>query len=44
MYILIDFSKLTTIEEYEEKVYKRLKDIDVGILALNAGIGGTQTS
>ena len=44
MHILIDFSELNTIEEYEEKVLKRLKDIDVGILALNAGIGGTDTS
>jgi short-subunit dehydrogenase len=44
MYITIDFSKLTTINEYEDKVLTRLKDLDVSILALNAGIGGTETS
>ncbi len=44
MYILIDFSKIKTIEEYHEKLYKKLENIDVAILALNAGIGGTDTS
>lgn len=37
MYIIADFSKMLKIEDYHETVASKLKDLDVGVLAVNAG-------
>jgi len=36
MYVVADFAKLTKISEYEN-IAAQLKDIDIGMLILNAG-------
>lgn len=38
MYIIADFSKLDTIERYRTQIANELKNVDVAILALNAGV------
>lgn len=38
MSIIADFTKLFTIEEYKTTIADPLKDIDVAIFALNAGL------
>ena len=40
MYIVADFSKMYKIQEYEDIIAAKLRDIDIGLLFLNAGIGG----
>lgn len=37
MYVIADFVELKTIEEYNEKIAKKLAHLDIGVLALNAG-------
>jgi len=37
MYIVADFEKMTTIEEYRKVIASKLKDKDIGILVANAG-------
>ena len=37
MAIEFDFSKLTNISDYKEKIGEKLKNIDIAILFLNAG-------
>ena len=37
MYVLADFQKMTTIQEYQEMIGDKLKNIDIGLLVLNAG-------
>ena len=39
MYIVSDFSKMNSIEEYEEIVQNNLRKLDIGIVILNAGVG-----
>ena len=36
-YIIFDFAKLTTIQDYEDKIGKELKEIEIAMLYLNAG-------
>ena len=38
MYIVADFAKMFTIQDYQSIVADKLQGIDIGILALNAGI------
>ena len=38
-YIVADFFAMKTIEEYEESIASKLKDKDVALLFLNAGVG-----
>jgi len=38
MYIVADFTKLYTIEDYRETIESKLRTLDVSILALNAGM------
>lgn len=38
MYVVADFAKLNTIDDYRTKVADKLKGIDIGILILNAGM------
>ena len=38
MTIVADISKLTTIDSYREIITDKLNDIDVGVVAVNAGI------
>ena len=38
MYIVADFSKLSSITQYQEIIGDKLKGIDIGVLILNAGI------
>lgn len=38
-YIVADFFAMKTIEEYEENIASKLKDKDVALLFLNAGVG-----
>lgn len=37
MYVVADFSKMTTIDHYQEIIGDTLKGIDIGVLILNAG-------
>lgn len=37
MYIVADFVKLKTIEEYKSVIGTKLQKLDIGVLALNAG-------
>lgn len=39
MHIVADFSKMNSINEYEDIVNKNLGKLDIGILILNAGVG-----
>ena len=39
MCIVADFSKMYTIQDYEDVIASKVKDLDVSILALNAGMG-----
>lgn len=38
MSIIIDFGKVTSLEEYEQLLLPKLADKDVGLLVLNAGL------
>jgi short-subunit dehydrogenase len=38
MYLVVDFSKLNSLEEYQQLVGDKLKDVDVAMLILNAGL------
>ena len=38
MYIVADFEKLSSIQQYEETIARPLKEIDIGALFCNAGI------
>ena len=38
MYIIADFAKMNTIEDYQKHIGDKLKDIDVAMLILNAGL------
>ena len=40
MYLVADFSKMKSIADYEKLVQDKLSKMDVGILILNAGVGG----
>jgi len=35
--IVADFSKMFSIEDYEQTIGSKIKDLDVGIVVLNAG-------
>lgn len=37
--IVFDFAELCTINDYQTKIAEKLKDIDIGMLFLNAGYG-----
>ena len=37
MYIVADFEKLTSIEQYKTLITSQLRDLDIGILVANAG-------
>jgi short-subunit dehydrogenase len=37
MYVICDFSKISTIEEYQSTVADKLINTDIGVLVLNAG-------
>lgn len=37
--IIADFGQLKSIEEYKEKIGYNLEFYDIGVLALNAGVG-----
>ena len=37
--ILFDFAELCTIKDYQTKIAEKVKDIDIGMLFLNAGCG-----
>jgi len=37
--IVADFSKLHSISDYQEQIGDKVKDLDIGVLALNAGVG-----
>jgi short-subunit dehydrogenase len=37
MYVVADFAKMSTIQEYKEAIADKLTDIDIGMLILNAG-------
>jgi len=37
MYVVCDFAKLSTVEEYQVTVANKLKEVDIGVLILNAG-------
>ena len=39
MSIVADFHKLQTMEEYNQTIASKLKDLDIGVLVLNAGFG-----
>ena len=39
MYVVADFGKLNSIEGYKTEIADKLKEIDVGVLILNAGMG-----
>ena len=39
MYVVADFSKMTKISDYQEIIGDQLKEIDIGLLILNAGWG-----
>jgi len=38
MYIVADFSKLLTMDDYRDTIESKLRDLDVSILILNAGM------
>ena len=38
-YIVADFHKLETMTEYREQIGSHLKDLNVGVLVINAGFG-----
>ena len=38
MQVVVDFSNLSTLEEYRTLIEKEFKDIDIGFVCLNAGI------
>ena len=40
MYVVADFSQMKSIADYEKLVQEKISKIDVGILILNAGVGG----
>ncbi len=37
--MIFDFALLCTIDEYAEKIAKPLRDIDIAMIFLNAGVG-----
>ena len=37
MYIVCDFAKVSTAEEYQQTVASKLEGVDIGVLVLNAG-------
>jgi len=39
MSIVADFHKMQTMEEYKQIIGSQLKDLDIGVLAINAGFG-----
>ena len=39
MAVVADFSKMYSIKEYEQVIGERLKDLDIGVLIANAGVG-----
>lgn len=41
MYIVADFNEIFTIEQYRTAIGDKLKDLDVGVLVLNAGYADT---
>ena len=41
MYIVADFTKLLKLEDYETTIVSKLKDLDVSMLILNAGMAAT---
>ena len=38
MYIVADFSKLLTFDDYRDTIESKLRDLDVAMLILNAGM------
>jgi len=39
MYIVADFTKLLTMDAYRDTIESKLRNVDVSILILNAGMG-----
>lgn len=39
MYIVADFAKMRSVEEYRTQISNKLKDLNIGLLILNAGVG-----
>eukprot|EP00355_Strombidium_rassoulzadegani_P007379 CAMPEP_0168619300 /NCGR_PEP_ID=MMETSP0449_2-20121227/6527_1 /TAXON_ID=1082188 /ORGANISM="Strombidium rassoulzadegani, Strain ras09" /LENGTH=58 /DNA_ID=CAMNT_0008660223 /DNA_START=312 /DNA_END=488 /DNA_ORIENTATION=- len=39
MFVVADFAKLRSIQEYQDVVASKLKGLDIGVLVLNAGTG-----
>ena len=40
MCVVADFSQMKSIADYEKLVQDKISKLDVGILILNAGVGG----
>jgi hypothetical protein len=38
MQVVADFSELSTLDEYRKLIEKSFKEVDVGMVCLNAGI------
>jgi len=38
MYVVADFTKLLTIQDYKDTIESKLRDLDVSMLILNAGM------
>ena len=38
MYVVADFDKLETIDDYQTTIGDKLKEIDIAMLFLNAGV------
>jgi len=41
MYIVADFTKMLTLDDYRNIIESKLRDLDVSILILNAGMAST---
>jgi len=41
MYIVADFTKMLTLDEYRNTIESKLKNLDVSMLILNAGMAST---
>ena len=41
MFIVADFTKMLTLDDYRRTIESRLRDLDVSMLILNAGMAAT---
>lgn len=41
MYIVADFTKMLTLDEYRDTIESKLRNLDVSMLILNAGMAAT---